>query len=162
MSGINAALPAINTLLKIGDQGSPEAFNLIANVGDMNEILSMTADKVDVTSHSTTVPWSQNIPTLLNGGNVTFPLFFIPSSGSPATGVIGHSFSGGIGKYFVNRGASASQPGTAINFQITFPDAAQTTYFFSGFIYDFKMKAPVKGVETAEITIGVTSAPTLV
>jgi hypothetical protein len=159
---INAAQPAINTLLKFGDQASPENFNTVANVGDYNEILSMTADKVDVTSHSTGVPWSQNIPTLLNGGNVTFPLFFIPSSGAASGGVIGHNFTAGIGKYFVNRGASAGQPGTAINMQIVFPDQAATTYNFTGFIYDFKMKAPVKGVLTAEITIGVTSKPTLV
>lgn len=159
---INAAQPAIQTLLKIGDQASPENFNIIANIGDYNEILSMTADKVDVTSHSTTVPWSQNIPTLLNGGNVTFPLFFIPSSGAPSGGIIGHNFTAGIGKYLTQRGSSAVQPGTPIHFQIVFPDAAATTYSFSGFIYDFKMKAPVKGVLTAEMTIGVTSAPTLV
>jgi len=159
---INAAQPAINTLLKFGDQASPEAFNTVANIGDYNEILSMSADKVDVTSHSTGVPWSQNIPTLLNGGQVTFPLFFIPSSGAASGGVIGHNFTAGIGKYFKNRGSSSTQPGTAINMQVVFPDAAATTYSFSGFIYDFKMKAPVKGVLTAEITIGVTSAPTLV
>lgn len=159
---IAAAQPAINTLLKFGDQGSPESFNTVANVGDLNEILSMTSDTADVTSHSTGVPWSQIIPTILNGGKVTFPLFFIPSSGAPSGGVIGHNNTAGILKYFTQRGASSTQSGTPINMKVVFPDAAATTYTFTGFITAFKVKSPVKSVLTADMEISVTSAPTLV
>lgn len=158
---IAAGLPAINTLFKLGDAASPEVFNTLANVGDINELLSMTADTADVTSHSTSLPWSQIIPTILNGGKLSFPIFFIPSSGAASGGIIGHNNTAGFMKAFTDRGAGGVA-GTPHNMKIVFPDVAVTTYTFTGFVTAFKMKAPVKGVEMADIEISVTSRPTLV
>lgn len=158
---IAAGQPAINTLFKAGNAASPEVFNTVANVGDLNEILSMTTDTADVTSHSTSVPWSQIIPTILNGGKVTFPLFFIPSSGAASGGVLGHNDTAGFMKLFTDRGAGGVA-GVPINFKVVFPDVAATTYNFQGFVTAFKIKAPVKGVLMADCEVSVTSMPTLV
>ena len=160
-------LPAINTLLKIGNGASPEIYNTIANVGDLNgPTLSSTV--VDVTSHSSAVPWREKLVTLLDAGEITLPLFYIPAStgviGTPNT-PFGHDYGdGGITQFglegvFTSRGRTAV--GTPYNFAIQYPDATQTTDYFTGFVSKFSKKAAVAGVEMAEVTIVLTGQPVL-
>jgi hypothetical protein len=156
---IAAAQPAINTLLKMGNGASPEVFNTVANVGDITG-LSMSAAVVPTTSHSSAVPWVTRITTLLDGGDITLPIYFIPSSGAASGGIIGHNDTAGIMKQFTDRGQTTA--GTPINWKLVFPDVAATTYAFTAFISKFTIKAPVAGVLTADITLSSTGQPTLV
>jgi hypothetical protein len=153
---IAQAQPAINTLLKMADEGSPLTYNVIANVGDLTGP-SMSGNVVDVTSHSTMVPWAQKIVTLLDNGDITLPLYFVPSSpgsdGTPNTPE-GHNGTNGLLSVFTQRQLR--------QFSITFPDAAATTWYMEGYVTKFSMKAPVKGVLTADVTLTMTSMPTLV
>lgn len=153
---IAAAQPAINTLLKIANEGSPLTFNVIANIGDLTGP-SMSGNVVDVTSHSTLVPWAQKIVTLLDNGDITLPLYFIPSSpgsdGVPSTPE-GHNGTNGLLSVFTQRQLR--------QYSVTFPDAAATTWYLQGYITKFSMKAPVKGVLTADVTFTFTSEPILV
>lgn len=155
---IPQALAAINTLLSIGNGASPEVYNVIANVGDLTGP-GIMADVVDVTSHSTGVPWRQKITTLRDGGDISLPLFFIPwspgSGGVPNT-PYGHDEATGLLGQLVN-----AVPGTPPSqFSLEFPDGLGTTYFFNGYVSKFNIKAPVAGVLTADVTITITGRPT--
>lgn len=152
---IAQANPAINTLLKIANEGSPLIYNVIANVGDLTGPGFM-GTLVDVTSHSTSAPWVQRIVTILDNGDISLPLFFIPSSpgsdGVPNTPE-GHNGTTGLLSVFTQRQLRA--------YSLTFPDPAATTYYFSGYVSKFSQKAPVKGVLTADVTFSMTGEPTL-
>ncbi len=153
---IAQAQPAINTLFKIANEGSPLTFNVIANVGDLTGP-TMSGAVVDVTSHSTATPWRQKIVTLLDNGDITLPLYFIPSSagsdGTPNTPE-GHNGTNGLLSVFTSRQLR--------EYALTFPDAAGTTWYFQGYITKFSMTAKVAGVLEATCTFTFTSEPILV
>ena len=149
MGSIAAAQPSINTLLKMANAGSPLTYTTIANVGDINGI-SFSANVVDVTSHSTGSPWREKITTLLDAGEISAPLYFIPSSAAPA----GHDFTNGLGSVFTNRELR--------RFAIVFPDAGATTYYFDAYVSKFALKATVAGVLEAAVTLTITGEPQLV
>lgn len=146
MSTIPIAQPAINTLLQRGNAASPEVFTTVANVGDMS--WGLQANVVDVTSHSTGVPWHEKLTTLLDGGDVTFPLFFVPSS----SGQAGHNDTSGLMEDFTNR--------TIRNWKLIFPDQAATTYYFSASINKFQIESKVADVLRASVSFAVTGEPT--
>lgn len=153
---IAQAQPAINTFLKIANEGSPLIFNTIANVGDLTGP-SMSGVLVDVTSHSTGAPWVQRIVTILDNGDIAVPLFFIPSSpGSDgvANTPEGHNATNGLLSVFTQRQLR--------QYSTVFPDAAATTWYMQGYISKFSMKAAVKGVLTADATFSLTGEPILV
>lgn len=156
---IPIAIPAIGTLLQVGNGASPEIFNSVANIGDITGP-SVSGAVVDVTSHTSTVaPWRSKIVTLLDAGTITLPLYFVPSSGAPtgAGTFMGHNFtSGGLGTLFANRGLS---PGTPYNWKIIYPDGLSSTDFFTAFISKYAQKAPVAGVLTADLELTVTGHP---
>jgi len=158
MANIPIAIPAIGTLLQVGNGASPEIFNSIANIGDITGP-GTSATVVDVTSHtSVSAPWRQKIPTLLDAGTVTLPLYYVPSSGAPtgAGTFMGHSFTAGLGRLFINRGLS---PGVPYNWKIIYPDGLNTTDEFQAFVTKYSQKAPVAGVLTCDVELTITGIP---
>ena len=136
------ALPAINTYLYLGTAVSPVTFGSpIANVGDYNGP-SMSKSVVDVTSHSATVPWRQKVTTLIDGGDISLPLYFIPSD-SDMTALL---------TVFATNGASGIRA-----FKLAFSDGV-TTWHFSASISKWTMKEPVAGVVVADVTFSITGA----
>jgi hypothetical protein len=155
MSTTPAALAAMNTRLYLGSTTSPITYgNPIANVGDLSGP-SMSANVVDVTSHSNTTPWRTKQVTLLDGGDVSLPLYFIPD---PTSGA-GHDGTAGLLFIFTSRGNNNGLPR---RYKLVFPDTAATTYYFDAHISKFSMKEPVAGVVTADVTFTVTGMPTFV
>ncbi len=148
--------PAINTLWKIFDLGSPNIANTIANVGDIAGP-TFSATIVDVTSHSTGTPWRQKCVTLLDNGDVTLPLYFIPSSpgsdNQPST-QFGHNFTSGLGSVFAGRQLR--------NYAMVFPDAGATTYYMQAYISKYSFDAKVAGVLGSSCTFSCTTQPILV
>jgi len=143
-----AALAAINTLLQIGDGLSPEGWTTVANVGDFQPI-APSATVVDVTSHSTGVPWRQKIITLLDAGKVTAKIFYVPKDAT-------HDDTTGLLGLMTNR--------TLTHFRIHFPDAiypSGTKFTFYGYVSTFTINSPVAGVEEGSLTIEITGQPTL-
>ena len=155
---IAIAIPAIGTLLQIGNGASPEVFNSIANIGDITGPTTQAAI-VDVTSHtSVSAPWRQKIPTLLDPGSLTIPVYIVPSSGGPsgAGTFYGHNYASGIGRLLVNRGLS---PGVPYNFKIIYPDGASTTDEFQGFVTKYTRDMKVAGVIQGSLQIDLTGVP---
>lgn len=151
---IASAQPAINTLLRIGTQGSPTVFATIANVGDITGP-GFKADVVDVTSHSNSNPWRQKITTLLDNGDVSMKLFFIPSSAGTSDGTpFGHDGTNGLLSVFTGRQLR--------EYSITFPDPAATTWYFQAYVSKFSMTSKVAGVLEADVTFTTTGEPILV
>lgn len=140
------ALAGFGTLLKIGDGGTPtEVFTTIAEVKDITPPkLSMDTD--DVTHQTSPGGWKEKLPTLLDAGEVTFELNFIPTDAT-------QGYSTGLIKDLVNK--------TRRNFQLVFPDSGSTTWAFAAFVTGFEPSAPVGGTLTASVTLTVTGQPTL-
>lgn len=138
------AVVAINTLLQLGDGASPEVFSTIANVSSIDG-LQLSANVVDITSHSTAVPWRQKITTLLDAGDLTTTLFFDPkSTGHQLLLTIFQEKTG-------NQGLRT--------YKIVFPESGAPKYVFLAYISKFSMKAPVDGVLTADLTFTATNNP---
>jgi len=137
------AIGSHGTMLKIGDGGSPETFATIAEVLDINGP-NMTADTEEVTSQSST--WKEYIATVLDAGEVTFDLNFVPTDAT-------HSYSAGLLKDFTSR--------TLRNFQLVFPDSGSTTWTFAAYVTAFQPSAPVNGKLGASVTLKISGQPTL-
>lgn len=135
-----AAIAAINTLLGLGDNASPPTFTTIANISDING-LQLASTIVDVTSHSTDVPWRQKIVTLLDAGDLSTTLFYVP-------GDTGHQELLAI---FSGRELRS--------YTITFPEIAAPIWEFQAYISKFSLKEPVAGVITADTTFTATGEP---
>lgn len=73
------ALASEGTLLQISDGASPPNWTTIANVGDINGP-QWSSTVVDVTSHSSQAPFRQKIVTLLDIGQVTAKVFWVPTN----------------------------------------------------------------------------------
>lgn len=140
MSTTPIALAAINTLIKQGNGGSPEVFTTVANVSSITG-LGMSVNAVDVTSHSTSVPWREMFPTLLAAGELSFKLFFIP--GDP-----GHQ---ALLQSFMNRSVS--------DWQVVFPDPNRNYFQMVAFVSKFSLSMPVDNVVTADVTFTATGEP---
>lgn len=142
MATIPAALAAINTLLMRGDGASPQAYETIANVSSING-LNLSANVVDVTSHSTGRPWRQKISTLKDAGELTADVFFIP----------------GASNHQQLLDDFTAVPATISDWRIQFPDEEDTTWQCEGFVSKLSFKEPVDGVVTASLTITFTGEP---
>ena len=138
-------LSSFGTLLKIGDGGGTEVFTTIAEVKDISGPGFELATH-DATTHSSTGAWREVIPGLLEPGEVTFSIGFIPTNPT-------HSQTSGLVRDMKNR--------TKRNFQLVFTDAGQTTWAFSAYVTGFSPQDPVDGLGSADVTLKLTGAPTL-
>ncbi len=75
------ALASAGTLLQISDGASPPNWSTIANAGDITGP-AFSGTVVDVTSHSSQAPFRQKIVTLLDVGQVTVKVFWVPTNDS--------------------------------------------------------------------------------
>ena len=139
------AISAFGTLLKIGDGGDPESFTTIAEVKDISgPSLSLATE--EITNHSSPGGWREFIGTLLDAGEVTFDINFIPTHST-------HNASTGLIADMVNK--------VKRNFQLVFPDAGNTTWNFTALITGFELSEPVEGTLSASVTLRITGQPTL-
>lgn len=140
LMGTAIAQPSINTLLKLGNGASPQVYQVVANVGDITGP-GYAGAVVDVTSHSTSVPWRQKIVTLLDAGQISCKLYFIP-------GDLGHQT---LFNQFTQR--------TLQGYQLSYPDTNHSTVTFNAYISKFSITATVAGVIEAAVTFDVVSEP---
>jgi hypothetical protein len=137
------AIAAFGTLIKLGNgTGTAESFTTIAEVGDIDGPAD-SVDTIEVTSHSSPQARKEFIASLIDSGEISFPMWFVPtdSTQDAETGL----------QYYKNERLAA-------NFQMVFPDDTQVA--FSALVTKFGMKAPVSGVLSADVTLKITGAMT--
>lgn len=143
---MTGALSSFGTLVKKGDGGSPESFTTIAELLDI-EGPEIELDTEEATSHSSTDGWAEYVGTILDGGEVSFEVNYIPTNAT-------HNATTGLIADMKNR--------TKRNFQIVFPDAGNTTWSFTALVTKVGPGAPVRGKLSGSITLKMTGKPTLV
>lgn len=139
------AVSAFGTLLKSGNGASPESFTTIAELKSLSGP-SFQADTIDVTVHNTPTPFRRFISGLLDGGEVTFDINFIPTENT-------HNYDYGLLHDFLQRSRR--------NYQIVFPDSAATTWLIPGIVTGFQMSSDPADVLMASVTIKVSGPPSL-
>lgn len=136
---------AHGTLLQIGDGATPtEGFTTIAEVKDID--LGLAQEPIEVTNHSSTDGWRERIGGLLDGGEVTFEVNFLPADDT-------QDFPAGLLKDMVDR--------TKRNFKVVFTDTANTEWLIPALVSSFEPSAPVDGALTASVTLTAAGKPTL-
>jgi predicted secreted protein len=142
---MTSGLAGYGTLFKIGDGGTSEVFTTVAEVTNIGGP-KFALDTLDVTNHSSTSAWREFIAGLLDPGELSLDLSFVPTGAT-------HSQTSGLLRDMKNR--------TKRNFQMVFPDVGGTTWAFSGYVTGFEVGAPVDDKLSASVTIKITGAPTL-
>ena len=140
------AIDAHGTLLKLGDGGGPEVFTTVAEVTDISGP-SMTLDPIDVTSHDSTAAYREFIGGLLDAGEVTLTINYVPTAGT-------HDATTGLIADMVAR--------VVRNFQLVFPDSGTTTWSFAALITAFEPAEPIDDKLAADVTLKLSGQPTLV
>ena len=139
------AISSFGTLLKIGGGGTAEQFTTIAEVRDISgPPLGLGTE--EVTSQSSPGGWREFVPTLLEAGEVTFDLNFVPTDPT-------HSYSAGLIDDMVSR--------TLRNFELVFPDTGATTWAFAAYVTGVEPDEPVEGALAASVTLTISGQPTL-
>lgn len=138
---------AYGAQLKMGDGATPtEEFTTIADVKDISGP-GVTRDMVDGTTHSSEDGYKEKVPTLKDGGDVTFELNWDPRDGT-------HDMTTGLGAK-----VEADEP---TNFQLIYARVG-FQWNFAGYVTAFgPVSAAVAGLLTAPVTIAVTGKPQLV
>jgi len=138
-------ISAFGTLLQIGDGGSPESFTTIAEVSSISGP-SLSLDAVEITHHSSTDGWREFVGGLLDGGEVSFDINFLPTDAT-------HNASTGLLADMMNR--------TRRNFKLVFPDSGSTTWSFTALVTAFEPAEPTDDKLAASVTLKLTGKPTL-
>lgn len=140
------AISSFGIQLKLGDGATPtESFTTIAEVKDTKPPALKQATE-EVTNHGSTGGWREFVGTLLEGGEVTFTLNFVPTDAT-------QGYSTGLIADLVNK--------TLRNFQLIFPDAGSTTWAFAAHVTGFEPDAKVEGALEADVTLEISGQPTL-
>ncbi len=145
-----SGLKAINTILRMGNNGSPLVYNAVGNQAKIGNKFS--TEKADTTNQGTV--WDQSIPTRLMAGAMSVEIFYIPNSPGQegTTGLVGHSLvsPGALGTVFRNQEVRP--------WSLTYPDGSG--FFFEGYILDLPIEAdPAGKALTIAMTIQITGEP---
>lgn len=140
------AVSAFGTLLNLGDGATPtETFTVIAELRTISGP-TLKAETIDVTTHNTATPFRRFISGLVDGGEVTFDLNFIPSDPT-------HSASTGVLRDLTARNRR--------NLRIDFPDGASTQWIIPSIVTGFQVSSDPASVLQANCTAKVAGPPTL-
>jgi predicted secreted protein len=103
-----------------------------------------TGDTVEVTNHSSVGAFREHIASLLDGGNLTFDMNFIPTEATQ------DQTNGLMSKYLTRARTS---------FRLLMRDGSYLD--FQGFVTGMGLTFPIDNVQTASVTVKVTGAPLL-
>lgn len=135
---------SFGTIIRVSDGESPETFHTIAGVGDIdgpNEALNTQ----EVRTHSTGNLFPNVRPTTFQVPTLSFPVYFDPANPS-------HSYTSEFGLGYMLRNRAVR------TWQIIYPDEANTTFEFSGFVSELSAAAPVDGINERSCTITIDGA----
>jgi hypothetical protein len=131
----------LGTLLKIGNGASPEVFNAVAEVKDIDGP-ALTREFAEFTHQQSTGGYREYKPTFKDSGNTTFKCNFLPDDTTQ-----GFATSGLLKDY---------EDGTLRHFQLEFPDTGSTKASFSAYVANIKPTAPIGGALEIDVSLRVT------
>ncbi len=145
---IGAGVPVAGTLLLVGNAGSPETFEIIANASEFK--MPVISEEVDVTNFGDN--WRRRIPTLQDMGKITFKIFWQMEDPSH-----NNSTPYGLRYLLINK--------VLRDWQIQYPNGANyipaSTDAFPAYVVSFEVTGSVGKVWEAAITLSNSGAPSL-
>lgn len=135
--------PAVAVTTTQAGVAAAETFTTIAEVRSITGP-GYTGDTVEVTNHSSTGAFREHIASLLDGGNLTFDMNFVPREPT-------QDQTSGLMAAYLTRARKS--------FKLLMRDGS--TLDFLGFCTGMSLTFPIDNVQTASVTIKVTGAPLL-
>lgn len=140
------ATAGFGTLLKVGDGATPtEGFTTLAEVKDITGP-TLAHDTEEVTHHQSPGRFKEKIATLIDGGEVSFALNYLPQNPT-------QSVSAGLLKDMIDH--------TVRNIKIVLPDAGSTEWILPCIVTAWEPEMPVGSSFDASVTLEVAGQPTL-
>jgi hypothetical protein len=127
--------------------GSPAGYVTILNASDVT--LPAKANIVETTNFGDA--WVRRFPTLLDMGNITFKVFFIPTE--PTHDNATSSTASGLRYLMLNKVLS--------NFKLLYPDTGASSDTFPAYVTEVSITGKVNGVFEGSITLSNSGPPTL-
>ena len=153
-STIAASLPVSGMTISVGTSGSPDSFNVIANVDNYQQAMKSTV--VMVTNVGDTYVRRQ--PTLIDPGAPSFTIYWIPEEPSHRNSPDGGTVAAGLRYLMLNK--------LLRDFKITYPADPNNNVgvdAFKAFVTDFGVQGKTGEVFRANITLGINdTAPSFV
>lgn len=159
MSYTNVTLPggsgeaAVGSVLWIGSAGSPQVFNPIGNLGNMD--WGIKTELADTTNQGT--PWRQRIVTLHDGDKFTAELHFRPDGGGGQTDTAPYDGVTPFSPSFHNGLGSIHTQGQLRQYKLVFPDG--TTWYFQAIMTDFPINMDLTKDLLCKIVFQVSGEP---
>ncbi len=143
-----SGIPSFGTQIQIGDGLSPQTFKTISHVGDITGP-STTSRVKETTAHSTLIPHSTWVQTIIDDGQLKFPLFYDPSD-------VTHNLTApyGLEYLFQNRITRAMR--------LIKTDPTGEKRQFDGFVEALSETYMVAGVMERQCTIRIVTPPSIV
>jgi predicted secreted protein len=138
------AVSGFGTFLQRGDGAGPEVFTTIAEVKDITGP-GLSADIVEVTNHSSIGAFKEKLSTLLDGGEVTFDVNFLPGNAT-------QDATDGLLSAYMARSKD--------NYKLIWPTVGDDQVAFKAQVTGFEPTAPVEEALTASVTLTLTGPPT--
>lgn len=145
-SPIAAQLPVKGLTISVGTSGSPESFSVIANLTDYSQAMKSTV--VMTTNVGDT--YARRAPTLIDPGEPSFKIFWIPEETSHRNSAGGGAVAAGLRYLMLNL--------LLRDFVVHYPPDANgnsPSDAFSAFVTDFSVTGKTAGVFEATITLGI-------
>ena len=143
---MGAGIDAFGALFQIGNGATPEIFTTVAEVTNISGP-GLSLEAVDVTSHGSAGAFREKVGGLLDGGEITLDINFVPTGATHKKAV------GGLLYNMTQR--------TVNNYQLQFPDVGATKWIFPALVTGFTPENPVEGKLGASVTLTVAGEPTL-
>lgn len=137
----STAFSTFGTLVKYGDGASPEVFTTVSELKDITPP-DFSVEDIEVTHQASTDGYQEYIPGLVDGGEVSFDLNFVPGTASHTA--------------MLTKLGSA-----ACNWRIVYPAAVNYRWAFKAYVKAVSTKAPLSGTSEGSVTLKVTGKPVL-
>ncbi|MFG2670485.1 phage tail tube protein [Streptomyces sp. NPDC048445] len=135
-----AGIDGFGTILKRGDGEEPEVFTAIANLTNVDDG-GRTRTTIDVTAHDSPNQYMEFVGGLIDPGEVTVDINYDPA---------------------VHDVLEADLEDTdPRNYQIVFPDTAETTFSFAAVMTGFSKSAPYDDKLSGSLTFKVSGKPSI-
>ena len=143
--GESQGFVGLGTLLKIGNGQSPEQFNSVLEVKDINGP-NRSMEFAEFTHQQSTGFYREYKPTFKTSGDITFKCNFVPGD-STQDGV-----AAGLTYDYENR--------ILRNFQLVFPSSPAKTFSFHAYVSQLGVTAPMANPTELNVTLRVTGPVT--